>query len=89
MAKNNSNQVIGKHYRLVSLNGEKELFCLPKPGTDNTETSIPFNSIVKIVGYDNNDVFHMEWYYVEYANKVFQIPKAQVEALFVKVNVRG
>ena len=88
MARNNRNEVVGKYYRLVSPTGEKELFCLPKSGTDNSEIFIPFNSIVKIVGHDKNDVLNMEWFYIEYANKLFQIPKIQVETLFFKVNVK-
>lgn len=80
-------EYVGKTYRIQITDPEIEFFgCLPSTKQTHGETSIPRNSIVKIV--EHHLFFNANWYEVEYNSRLYWVTEAQVKDFFVPIHVR-
>ena len=80
-------EYVNKTYRIQIVDPEIEfLGCLPSTKQNHQETSIPKNSIVKIV--DFYQLFNANWFEVEYNTRLYLVTEAQVQDCFMPIHVR-
>ncbi len=81
-------EYVGKTYRIQITDPEIDfLCCLPAIKETHQETTIPKNSIVKIVEY--HLFFEANWYEIDYNYKLYWVTEAQVKDFFIPVHVRS
>ena len=83
----NPKSYINKTYRIQITDPEIEYFvCLPSTNQNHTETTIPKNSIVKIV--DFHCFFNTILFEIEYNSRLYFVTESQIKDFFVPIYIR-
>lgn len=81
-------EYVGKTYRIQIRDPEIEfLYCLPSIKQPHSSTSIPKNSIVKIVEY--HLLMNSNWYEVEYNTRLYLVTESQINDFFFPIQVKS